>query len=159
VSAGPRIVGVVLLAMAGFLSWKTHAFRPPAGIERYPRIQFAYDDCKYEKITHSRGATIRHIIFLTKQGRYVMEDEVWKDHFDGPTLAARFAGPGTVQGWLHPEYDHVLRGIEGGKVQIPLAWGLAYDRRNRTVGRWTVGAMVLIGIVLVLWRSRPVQIA
>lgn len=47
---------------------------------------------------------------------------------------------------------HALRGIIGGKVDIPPQWGLEYDQRNIGVGIWVDAALVLSGAVLLLWK-------
>ena len=82
-----------------------------------------------------------------------MEEGVWRAHADGPALAAALSGGGTVHAWVHPEYPRALRGIMGGKVDIPPAWGLAYDRRNMLAGIWVDGVLALAGVVLLVWRG------
>jgi hypothetical protein len=147
-----RIVGLILLGLAAFLAWQTHWFHSEPDLSRYPVIQLAYTTCKYERITHSRGSTTKQIAFFTPNGRYVMEDGVWKRHFDGPTLAAALSGGGTVRGWVHPDYPHVLRGLIGGKVDIPPEWGLQYDQRNMRLGIWVDALLAVSGACLLFWK-------
>lgn len=150
--SGMRIMGIILLALAGFLAWKSNWFHAEKDLSRYPEIQLTYTTCKFERITHSKGSSTRQIVLLTADGRYVMEDGVWKGHFDGPTLAGSLAGGGMVRVWLHPEYSHALRGILGGKVDVPPQWGLEYDQRNMRTGMWTAAGLTLAGAWLLWWK-------
>ena len=147
-----RLLGLVVLGLAAVLAWTTDWFHAERDVSRYPEIRLTYTTCRYEQVTHSRGATTRQLVFLTDEGRYVMEDEVWRKHFSGPALAAALAGGGTVRAWVHPSYPHTLRGIAGGTVDIPPEWGLDYDRRNMGLGLWVDGALWLAGAVLFFWR-------
>jgi hypothetical protein len=148
----PRILGIVLLALAALLAWKSHWFHAEADLSRYPEIQLTYTTCRFERIRHSKGSTTKQIAFITENGRYVMEDGVWRRHFDGPALADALSGGGTVRAWIHPEYPHALRGIKGGKVDIPPEWGLAYDQRNMGVGIIVDAVLALSGVGLLLWK-------
>jgi hypothetical protein len=147
-----RVFGIILLALAGFLAWHTHWFRAEKDLSRYPEIQLTYTTCKYEKITHYKDLPTKQIVFLTENGRYLMEDGVWGKHFDGPALADVLSGGGTVRAWVHPEYSHALRGILGGKVDIPPLWGLEYDQRNAHAGIWMDAALVMAGTFLCFWK-------
>jgi hypothetical protein len=149
---GTRLLGIILLALAAFLAWHSNWFRAEKDLSRYPEIQLTYTTCKFERITHYKGSTTRRIVFITENGRYVMEDGVWERHFDGPTLAAALSGGGTLRAWVHPEYPHALRGIIGGKVDIPPKWGLDYDRRNMQVGIWADALFALAGTFLFFWK-------
>ncbi len=151
-SGAGRLLGGILLALAAVLAWKSGWFYAEQNLSRYPEIRLTYSTCRFERITHSRGATTRQIAFITDAGRYVMEDGVWRKHFDGPALAAALAGGGTVRAWVHPEYPHALRGIVGGKVDIPPEWGLEYDQRNMGIGIWVDAALALSGALLLFWR-------
>ena len=117
-----RIVGIIVLALAGFLAWHTRWFHSETDLSRYPVIQLSCTTCSFEQIKHSKGSVTRQIAFLTGKGRYVMEDGVWRGHYKGPDLAAALSAGGTVRAWVHPDYSHVLRGIIGGKVDIPPEW-------------------------------------
>ena len=151
-----RLIGIMMLAAAGFLAWHSNWFHAEKDLSRYPEIQLAYATCKFERITHYKGHTIKQIVFATESGPYVMEDGVWGRYFDGPTLAAALSGGGTVRAWVHPGYSHVLRGIIGGKVDIPPKWGLEYDQRNAKVGIWVDAVLALLGTLLFFWkRSAP----
>jgi hypothetical protein len=145
-----RPLGIIMIALSVFLAWSGHWFHVAKDLSHYPEIQLTYTDCKFEKITHYRSSTTRQIVFITKDGRYVMEDKVWENHFDGPTLAAKFSGGGTIHAWLHPDCDHALRGIAGGKVDIPPQWGFDYDQRNARVGIWFDSSLAITGIILCL---------
>ena len=147
-----RPLGLVVIALASFLAWQSHWFVTEKDPTRYPEIQLSYTDCRFEKTTHYRGGTTREIVFITKNGRYVMEDGVWGEHCDGPTLASRFGRAGTVHAWVHPAYPRVLRGIRGGAMEVPLQWGLEYDQRNARFGFWMVMALLLMGGVLCFWQ-------
>lgn len=116
------------------------------------RDRLAYSASKFERITHYKGSTTKQIVFTTDNGRYVMEDGVWGEHFDGPALAAAFSGGGTIHTRVHPGYSHALRGIVGGKVDIPPEWGLEYDQRNAMVGVWVDALFALVGTFLLFWR-------
>ena len=147
-----RIVGLVTLALAILLGAKSHWFHVDPDLSRYPQIQLTYTTARFERITHSRGGSTKQVVLVARDGpRFVMEDGVWKSHFDGPTLASRLSGGGTVHAWVHPDYPHALRGIAGGAVDIPPEWGLAYDQRNMRLGVWVDGVMALVGLVLVSW--------
>ena len=147
-----RLFGIIMLALAAFLAWYSNWFHAEKDLSRYPEIQLAYTTCKYERITHYKGSTRKRIVFITENGRYVMEDGVWGRHFDGPTLAAALSGGGTVRAWVHPRYSQALRGIIGGKVDIPPNWGLEYDQRNAKVGIWTDAVLALVGTFLFFWK-------
>ena len=147
-----RPLGLVVIALAGFLTWQSHWFVTEKDLTSYPEIQLSYTDCRFEKITHYRSSATRQIVFVAKSGRYVMEEGVWGGHCDGPTLASRFGGGGTVHAWVHPAYPHVLRGIRGGPMEVPLQWGLDYDQRNVRLGFWMVMALLLTGLMLCFWR-------
>ena len=147
-----RLFGIILLALAGFLAWQTNWFHAEKDLSRYPKIELAYTDCKFEQISHYRGTTTKQIVFLTDDGRYVMKDGVWGKHFDGPTLAAAFSGGGTVHAWVHPSYPRALRGVRGGKVDLPPEWGLEYDRRNAKLGIWMTALLALAGTFLLCWK-------
>jgi hypothetical protein len=149
-----RLLGAIVLGLGVFLAWQTRWFHAEQDLTRYPELRLTYTACTYERITHAKGSTTKQIVFLTDAGRYVMEDGVWGRHFGGPALAAALAGGGTVRAWVHPDYPRALRGIVGGKVDIPPEWGLAYDQRNMGLGRWVDAALVLSGAVLLLWRRR-----
>jgi len=149
---GMRLLGIIMLALAGFLAWHSNLFHAEQDLSRYPEIQLAYTTCKFERITHYRGSTTKQIVFITENGRYVMEERVWAKHFDGPTLAAALSGGGTVRAWVHPEYPRALRGIIGGKVDIPPTWGLEYDQRNARAGIWVDALLALTGTILILWK-------
>ena len=149
-----RLFGMIMLALAGFLAWRSNWFQTEKDLSRYPEIRLAYTACKFERITHFKGSTTKQIVFITEKGRYVMEDGVWGGHFDGPVLAAMFSGGGTVRAWVHPEYSHALRGITGGKVDIPPQWGLEYDQRNARVGIWMDAVLALVGTFLCVWKRR-----
>jgi hypothetical protein len=149
-----RLLGFIILALGLFLAWKTHWFHAERDLSRYPEIQLTYTTCTFERITHSKGSTTKQIVFVTDTGRYVMEDGVWGRHYEGPKLADALAGGGTVRAWVHPDYPHALRGIIGGKLDIPPQWGLEYDQRNMGVGIWVDAVLVLSGAVLVLWKPR-----
>ena len=146
-----RVFGVIMLALAGFLAWATHGFHAEKDLSAYPQIRLNYTTCKYEKITHYRSTT-RQIVFTTANGGYVMEDGVWKRHFDGPTLANALSGGGTVRAWVHPRYPHALRGIIGGAVDIPPEWGLEYDQGNMRAGIWVDAFLALCGTLFCFWR-------
>ena len=148
-----RVFGIILLALGGFLTWITHGFHAEKDLSRYPEIQLTFTGCHYERITHSKGFSTKQIAFLTANGRFVMEDEVWGRHFDGPTLAATLSRGGTVRAWVHPEYPRTLRGMIGGAVDIPPQWGLDYDQRNARIGIWMTAALVLAGIFLCVWKK------
>jgi hypothetical protein len=147
-----RLVGIIILALAGFLAWDSNWFHAEKDLSQYPQIRLAYTTCKYERITHYKGSTRKRIVFITENGRYVMEDGVWGRHFDGPTLAAALSGGGTVRAWVHPGYSHALRGIVGGKVDIPPNWGLEYDQRNAKLGIWVDAVLALVGTFLFFWK-------
>jgi hypothetical protein len=149
---GLRIMGIIALLLAAFFAWVTKGFHIERDLSRYREIQLTYSDCRFEKITHSKGLPTRQIAFTTAEGRYVMEDGVWKQHFRGPELAQSLAGGGTVRAWLHPDFPHILRGIAGGRVDIPPQWGLDYDQRNIRTGAWTAAAFAFVGAALWLWR-------
>src|SRR5256885_6118289 len=125
-AASARSLGFILIGLAGFLAWHSNGFRAEKDLSRYPEIQLAYTTCKFERIAHYKGSTTRQIVFLTENGRYVMEDGVWGRHFDGPALANALAAGARVRAWLHPQYPHTLRGVIGGKVDVPPEWGLEY---------------------------------
>jgi hypothetical protein len=146
-----RVFGVIMLALAGFLAWATHGFHAEKHLSAYPEIQLTYTTCNYEKITHYRSTT-KQIVFATANGGYVMEDGVWKRHFDGPTLADALSRGGTVRAWVHPRYSHALRGILGGTVDIPPEWGLECDQGNMKAGIWMESFLVLAGTLLCFWR-------
>jgi hypothetical protein len=146
-----RVIGIIMLALACFLAWVTHGFHAENDLSAYPEIRLTYTACKYEKITHYRS-TFKQIVFTTANGRYVMEDGVWGRHFDGPALADALSGGGTVRAWVHPRYPRALRGILGGKVEIPPEWGLEYDRRNAHVGIWFDALLAVAGAFLCFWR-------
>jgi hypothetical protein len=147
-----RLFGIIILALAGFLAWDSNWFHAEKDLSQYPQIQLAYTTCKYERTTHYKGSTRKRIVFITENGRYVMEDGVWGRHFDGPTLAAALSGGGTVRAWVHPGYSHALRGIVGGKVDIPPNWGLEYDQRNAKLGIWVDAVLALVGTFLFFWK-------
>jgi len=148
-----RFVGLVTLALALCLGWKSRWFRVEPDVSGYPQIELTYTTAKFERITHSRGSTTKQLDLVTHDGtKFVMEDGVWKSHFDGPTLASRLSGGGSVHAWVHPDYPHALRGFQGGAVDIPPAWGLAYDQRNMRLGVWVDGVMIAVGLVLTGWR-------
>ena len=147
-----RFLGIMLLAGAGFLAWKSDWFQAEKDLSRYPEIQLAYTTCKFERITYRRDMPTKQIVFTTENGRYVMEEGVWGKHFDGPTLAGALSGGGTVRAWVHPKYSHTLRGIAGGKMDIPPNWGLEYDQRNAKAGIWIDTFLVLTGAVLCFWK-------
>jgi hypothetical protein len=152
-----RLLGIIVLALAGFLAWQSNWFHAEKDLSRYPEIQLTYATCKYERITHYKGATRKQIVFSTENGRYVMEDSVWGKYFDGPTLAAALSGGGTVRAWVHPGYSHVLRGIIGGKVDIPPTWGLEYDQRNEKLGIWVDAVLAVVGTFLFFWKRSPLK--
>ena len=141
-----------MLALAMVLAWKTHWFHAGTDLSRYPEIELTYTTCAFERITHSKGSTTKQIVFVTETGRYVMEDGVWGRRYDGPRLADLLAGGGTVRAWVHPDYPHALRGIIGGKANIPAQWGLEYGQRNMGLGIWVDAAFVLAGVALLLWK-------
>jgi hypothetical protein len=114
-----RLFGAILIGMAVLLGWKSHWFHVERDLSRYPHIELTYATSRFERVMHSRGGSTKQIVLMTRDGaRYVMEDGVWKAHFDGPTLAARLAGGGSVRAWVHPDYPRALRGIIGGAVDI-----------------------------------------
>jgi hypothetical protein len=147
-----RLFGIIILLLAGFLAWAVDWFQVEKDVSAYPEIELTYTDCKFETVTHLRGPTTKQLVFITATDRYTMSDAVWRWRFDGPTLAAAFAGGGTVHAWVHPKYPHTLRGLRGGKQDIPPEWGLTYDQRNARVGAWAFAVMVLAGVVLLLWK-------
>jgi hypothetical protein len=53
---------------------------------------------------------------------------------------------------VHPGYSHALRGIVGGKVDIPPNWGLEYDQRNAKLGIWVDAVLALVGTFLFFWK-------
>jgi hypothetical protein len=126
---------------------RSDVFRIGTALSGYPEIRLTYTTCKFERI----GRT-EQIVFTTENGRYVMEDVVWRKHFDGPALAATLSRGGTVRAWVHPVYPRTLRGIVGGAVDIPPQWGLDYDQRNMRVGIWVDTSLALAGIYLFLWK-------
>jgi len=149
---GARSLGIILLAIAAFLAWRSNWFQAEPDLSRYPQIQLTYTNCKFERISHYRGSTTKQIVFLTDNGRYVMEAGVWGRHFNGPTLAAALAGGGTVRAWVHPGYPHVIRGVTGGKANVPPEWGLAYDQRNANAGIWVDAFLALAATILFFWK-------
>jgi hypothetical protein len=153
---GTRVIGIIVLALAGFLAWRSKWFQAARDLSQYPSTRLTYTTCRFERITHYKGSTTRQIVFATGSGRYVMESGVWGRHFDGPTLAAALSGGGVVRAWLHPDYPHVLRGIAGGRVDIPLQWGLEYDQRNARLGIGVDAVLAVAGGWLLLrGRSGP----
>lgn len=147
-----RIVGIVTIGLAVFLGWRSHWFHVERDLSRYPQRELPYTTARFERITHSRGSSTKQVVLVARDGtRFVMEDGVWKAHFDGPSLASRLSAGGTVHAWVHPDYPHALRGIMGGPVDVPPEWGLAYDQRNMRVGVWVDAVMGLVGLVLVGW--------
>jgi hypothetical protein len=147
-----RIVGLVTFALAIVLGWRSHWFHAEHDLSRYPQIQLTYATARFERVMYSRGGSARQVALVAGDGtKFVMEDGVWRSHFDGQTLASRLSTGGTVHAWVHPEYPHALRGLTGGTVAIPPEWGLAYDRRNMLVGVWVDGIMVLLGLILLGW--------
>jgi hypothetical protein len=89
-----RLFGIIILALAGFLAWDSNWFHAEKDLSQYPQIRLAYTTCKYERITHYKGSTRKRIVFITENGRYVMEDGVWGRHFIGPTWLPRFQEEG-----------------------------------------------------------------
>ena len=144
-----RLLGLVTLALALFLGWKSRWFHVERDLSRYPQIELTYTTAEFERITHSRGSITKQVALVTRDGtKFVMEDGVWASHFDGPTLASRLTAGGSVHAWVHPDYPRALRGIQGGPVDIPPEWGLAYDQRNMRIGVWVDGVMAVVGLVL-----------
>ncbi len=78
--------------------------------------------------------------------------ECGEGNFDGPELADTLSGGGTVRAWVHPDYPRALRGLVGGKVDIPPAWGLEYDQWNVGVGVWVDAVLAVGGAGLLFWR-------
>jgi len=154
-----RIVGSVMLALSVLLAWKSHWFHADRDLSRYPHLQLAYATAQFERVTHYRGSITKQIVLVARDGtRYEMEDGVWKSRFDGPALASRLSGGGTVHAWVHPEYPRTLRGITGGAVDIPPEWGLAYDQRNMHLGVWVDGVMAIVGAALIGWPLGKVRV-
>jgi hypothetical protein len=147
-----RIVGLVTFTLAIFLGWRSHWFHADHDLSRYPQIQLTYATARFERVMYSRSGSARRVALVADDGTtFVMEDGVWKSHFDGPALASRLSAGGTVRAWVHPDYPHALRGLMGGAVAIPPEWGLAYDQRNMHLGVWVDGILVLLGLVLLGW--------
>lgn len=143
-----------MLSLAIFLAWQSKWFHAEKNLSRYPQIQLTYTTCKYEEIRRSKSSRTRQIVLITGDGRYVMEDEVWKKHFDGPSLAAALSKGGTVSAWVHPDYPRTLRGIMGGAVDIPPEWGLDYDQRNMQFGTIVDSVLALLGLYLISRKRR-----
>jgi hypothetical protein len=149
-----RVLGIILLGLAIFLAWHSKWFHAETNLSRYPQIRLMYTTCKYEEIRRSKSSRTRQIVLITGNGRYVMEDEVWRKHFDGPSLAAALSRGGIVRAWVHPDYPFVLRGIMGGAVDIPPEWGLDYDQRDMRVGIFVDSVFALTGLYLISRRRR-----
>src|SRR3989442_1731710 len=122
--AGTRAMGLIMLLLAGVLAWHSNWFHAEKDLSGYPEIRLTYTTCKFERIFHSKSSRTEQIVFTTENGRYLMEDGVWRKHFDGPALAATLSRGGTVRAWVHPDYPRTLRGIVGGAVDIPPQWGV-----------------------------------
>src|SRR5262249_48636864 len=60
-----RLVGLVTLALALFLGWKSRWFHIESDLSRYPQIELTYTTAKFERITHSRGSTTRQLDLIT----------------------------------------------------------------------------------------------
>ena len=151
---GLRIVGVILLALAAVVAWQSNWFRPENDLSHYPELTLDYTNCQFEQVSRTKGLTIRQIVLTAGTERYEMEDGVWRGHFEGTALAAALAAGGTVHVWVHPRNPHTLRGITGGKVEIPLQWGLDYDQRNLRSGIWATGGFALAAIALLIFGRR-----
>src|SRR5437773_5734326 len=81
---GTRLLGILMLALAAFLAWHSNWFHAAKDLAQYPEIQLTYTTCNFERITHAKGSATKQIVFATENGRYVMEEGVWRTHFDGP---------------------------------------------------------------------------
>ncbi len=142
-----RVLGGILLGLAGLFAWATNGFHSEKSIAGYTDKELTYSRCTFERRRSGRS-THEELVFLTKEGRYIMERGVWRRHFTGPSLAQALASGATVHVWVRPDYPRVLRGLSGGAVEIPPQWGLAFDQRNRQAGLCMDVAFIITGVLL-----------